>query len=75
LVPVALEILTTPEVAALFHVDSETILAWVRANRFPRPFKPGHRSLFWHADVIRDALAGNWRPAAEDEAKQERDED
>jgi excisionase family DNA binding protein len=55
-------VLSTRQVAELFGVGRHTLLAWVRAGRFPKPFKPGKRSCFWHASVIEEALLGREAP-------------
>jgi predicted DNA-binding transcriptional regulator AlpA len=65
--PAVLEVLTTDQVAQLFGVDRLTILDWARRGKFPKPFRPGHKSLYWDVDVIRDALAGRWPGPTGDE--------
>jgi predicted DNA-binding transcriptional regulator AlpA len=45
------------EVAAKFGCDRHTVMKWVRAGKFPAPFCPGVRKLYWRvADVERYLL-------------------
>jgi excisionase family DNA binding protein len=49
--------LTLDDVCAVFGVTRMTIYKWVKAGRFPKPYRPGKRRVFWHpADIERTLL-------------------
>jgi excisionase family DNA binding protein len=48
--------LSLNEVAALVGVTRQTITAWVREGRFPRPLRIGRRRRFWDRDAVERAM-------------------
>jgi predicted DNA-binding transcriptional regulator AlpA len=50
--------LSLREVAATFGVTPQTVRAWVRAGRFPRPLDIGVGKLLWSPRAVERVLAG-----------------
>jgi predicted DNA-binding transcriptional regulator AlpA len=50
--------LSLSEVAAIFGVLDQTVMVWVEAGTFPRPYQAGGRRAYWHPQQIEDALLG-----------------
>jgi excisionase family DNA binding protein len=48
--------LTLNQVAALVGVTRQTITAWVKEGRFPKPLRIGRRRRFWDRDAVERAM-------------------
>jgi predicted DNA-binding transcriptional regulator AlpA len=47
---------TLRQVAERFEVTTQTIRNWIKAGKFPRPYQPGGRNMYWSAADIERAL-------------------
>jgi predicted DNA-binding transcriptional regulator AlpA len=48
--------LSLGEVTRIFRVTPKTLMKWVAQGRFPKPFRPGERHLYWSRETIEKAL-------------------
>jgi predicted DNA-binding transcriptional regulator AlpA len=54
---------TLKELTTMFGVTRKTVLAWVRAGRFPPPLAISRHKFLWPRAVIEAVLAGRGTPA------------